>query len=176
MSDNSNPNEFVRLLIEHQFRLYSFILSLVLNHADADDVMQETSVALWEMFDRYEPGSDFAAWACSIARYRVMKYRERKGKAPLFMEDDILDRVAHEAMARGDELERRRKALGRCVRKLTPNDRELLKRAYDPANHTLKQVAEVLGRPANTIYKAVSRIHRFLLVCVKRTLQVEDNG
>jgi RNA polymerase sigma-70 factor (ECF subfamily) len=174
-----DPSKFVKLLVEHQFRLYSFIFLLVPNQADADDLMQETSMALWEMFDRFQPGGDFTAWACSIARYRVLKYLERKRNSPLLMGKEVLERVARETLARSDELEARRKALSICVGKLVPRDRELLEKIYDPINRTLKQAAEKLGRPVNTIYKAVSRIHRLLYACVRRTLNIarfENHG
>jgi RNA polymerase sigma-70 factor, ECF subfamily len=175
----SDEKEFVRLLVKHQFQIYSFILMQIPHLADADDVMQDTSIAMWEMFERFEPGSNFGAWACSIARYRILKHYERQDKSPMFREQDVLDRIAQAALARSDELETRRRALNLCVRKLAASDRSLLEKVYDPLHRTLKQVAEALNRPANTVYKAVSRIHRNLHQCVQRTLNtgsVDSHG
>jgi RNA polymerase sigma-70 factor, ECF subfamily len=175
MSDNRQPDEFVRLLLQHQFRLYAFILSLVPNCADADDVMQETSTALWQMFDKFEPTTDFAAWACRVARYRVLKFRDRKSRLPVFTSDEVLDRIAEASIGRLDESDVRRQALGKCMQRLSPRDSELLRQVYDPATRTLKQVAEVLARPVNTVYKAASRIHQALFECVQRTLGAEQH-
>jgi RNA polymerase sigma-70 factor (ECF subfamily) len=168
------PDEFVRLLVDHQFQLYSFILSLVPNCADADDVMQETSVALWEMFEQFQPGSDFAAWASQVARFRVKQFRKMKPHAVL-VDDDVLDRVAETSMARSDESEVRRRALNDCVRRLPARDHELLQQTFDPATRTMKQVADALGRPINTVYKAVSRIHQALADCVQRVLRAQEH-
>jgi RNA polymerase sigma-70 factor (ECF subfamily) len=176
MSDNRQPDEFVRLLLQHQFRLYGFILSLVPNCADADDVMQETSAALWEMFDKYETNTDFGAWACRVAKYRVLKFRERQSRAPVFTSDDVLERIAEASLGQSDASEARRQALSRCVQHLSPPDSELLRQVYDPATRTLKQVAEVLARPANTVYKAVRRIHQMLFECMERTIRAEERG
>ncbi len=42
MSDSSKTNEFLRLLMAHQRRIYAFILTMVPNHGDAEDLFQET--------------------------------------------------------------------------------------------------------------------------------------
>ncbi len=172
----SRVDEFVRLLAEHQFGLYAYILSLLSNCADADDVMQETSVALWEMFDSYESGTDFRAWACRVAYYRVLKFRERCQGTPFAVSDEFLDRVAAVSFERHDELEHRRQALIECMKKLRDRDRELLEHRYDASQPTLKRIAELVGRPVNTVYKAMSRIHRTLFECVQRRLAQEKTA
>lgn len=67
-SDRSTV-EFLRLLSQHERRVKSFILALVPNWADADDLYQETTVRLWEQFADYDPDQEFGAWACTIAYY-----------------------------------------------------------------------------------------------------------
>src|SRR5262245_34735681 len=69
---------FLRLFAQHQRQIYAYILALVRDWTDADEAMQETSVALWEMFDQYEEGSRFASWACRIAYYRVLRLRQQR--------------------------------------------------------------------------------------------------
>ena len=50
--------QFVSLLTRYQQRVYLFILSLVPDRADAEDVLQETNLVLWQKFDDFTPGSD----------------------------------------------------------------------------------------------------------------------
>ncbi len=69
--------EFVQLLKQHDRRVSAYVYSLVLDWNDAEDIVQETSVRLWEQFDEYRVDEDFGAWACTIARYMVMAYRKR---------------------------------------------------------------------------------------------------
>jgi RNA polymerase sigma-70 factor (ECF subfamily) len=45
---NKNSQEFIRLLTQAQSSLYAYILSLVLDHAQAEDLLQETNVTLWQ--------------------------------------------------------------------------------------------------------------------------------
>jgi RNA polymerase sigma-70 factor (ECF subfamily) len=40
---------------------------LVPNLPDAEDIVQQTAVALWEKFDEYDPKLPFTPWACRFA-------------------------------------------------------------------------------------------------------------
>jgi RNA polymerase sigma-70 factor (ECF subfamily) len=175
MHETKDAGAFVRLLVSHQLRLYAYILSAVPNYSDADDVMQETSIALWEMFDQYRPDSDFGAWARSVARYRVLKYRERRARSPLPADDQLLEQRSNRVFDEKGELEARRVALAGCVRKLPPRDQQLLALSYSPKYRTLKQAAEAVGRSVSAVYKAVARIHRVLSSCAERTLKLDQN-
>jgi RNA polymerase sigma-70 factor (ECF subfamily) len=126
------------------------------------------------MFEKFEPGTDFGAWACSIARFRVLKFREQQARSPLFASEEVLDRIAETALSRSEQTEARKQALSRCIQQLSPRDSELLRQVYDPATRTLKQVAETLARPINSVYKAASRIHQMLFNCAQRTLRAEE--
>lgn len=176
MATTKDPKQFVRQMVAHQLQLYSYIVAAVPHTSDADDVMQETCIALWEMFDQYQPDTDFGAWARSVARYRVLKFREHRRRGPLLADDNVLEQVSLEVFSRHDALEAQRKVLDGCVGKLSMRDRELLTHMYDPRHGTLRQVAEALGRPANSVYKAAGRIHKALSLCAERKLRLEHNG
>ena len=57
-----------------QSRIYAYILMLVHNHNDAEDLLQETASILWEKFDEYIPEKSFAAWAVGIARNKIYNF------------------------------------------------------------------------------------------------------
>jgi len=47
--------------------------------SDADDVLQETFLAVSRKAASFEPGSNFVAWACGIARLKVLEnFRQLK--------------------------------------------------------------------------------------------------
>ena len=46
---------FLPLFLKNERRLYAYILTLLPRRADADDVLQETSLVLWDKFDETEP-------------------------------------------------------------------------------------------------------------------------
>ena len=59
--------QFGELLAECHRDLFTFIYSLVQHHADAEDVYQQVAVVLWKKFDTFEIGTNFAAWATTVA-------------------------------------------------------------------------------------------------------------
>jgi RNA polymerase sigma-70 factor (ECF subfamily) len=164
--------EFVQLFTRHQRRLYLFILSQVPSTHAADEVLQETNLVIWSKYHQFELTTNFFAWSAQIATYEVLKYRQRRQRDKLKFSDEFVQAVAEEAADRSDELELRRQALERCLQKLRPTDRELIRRRYQPGESG-KDMAEELGRPANSVYQSLGRIRRTLLECINRRLSLE---
>ena len=168
----SAGDEFVQLFTRHQRRLYLFILAQVPHPVDAEEILQETNVIIWQKCDSFRPGSNFFAWACQIAKYEVLKQRDKRRRERLHFSDRFVEQMAADALAGADELEQRRQALIDCLGKLRSNDRELIERRYAPGE-TGKSVADFLGRPANSVYQSLGRIRRALLECIHRRLTME---
>jgi len=171
--ERRNPTEeFVWLFTQHARRIYGFILSLQPNVTDADEIFQETSTVLWRKFDQFEPGTDFLAWACQIARYKVMSLRQKLGRDRLQFSDEFVESVADESAAMESTLAPRQRALATCLEKLTARDRQLLESRYRDGA-TTRSVASEVGRSVDAVYKALNRIHEALFHCIERTLRAE---
>lgn len=54
---------YVKLMTEHQGNLRAFIVSLMPGSPDVADVLQETNAALWQKREKFEPETNFTAWA-----------------------------------------------------------------------------------------------------------------
>ncbi len=172
-TDPSRTEEFVRLLTRHQRRIYLYVLAQLPHRADADDVLQETNVVLWNKFDQFRPGSDFRAWACRIAHYEILKFRQRRGRDSLQFSEEFLDAVAAMSLDRGEELDVRQQALATCLEKLRQKDRDLVRYRYNPGA-TARNVADRVGRSVDAVYKSLRRIHETLFECIDRTLSREQ--
>ena len=118
----ANLQEFVRLLTEHQAVLRGYIRSLIPNASDIWDVVQNTNIALWEHRDDFELGTNFRAWAFTIARYRALEHRRKLQKDHRLVFDerliDQLDQTPHDWEAA--RLESKHRALEHCLGKLKP--------------------------------------------------------
>jgi RNA polymerase sigma-70 factor (ECF subfamily) len=171
LSPMADAAQFVRLLTLHERRVYAFILSLIPNWADADEVQQETNVRLWNEFDKFTPGTDFGAWACAVARYQVMTFRKKRGREKVQFTDEFLDVVARESAA-DDDAATRHQALACCVDELNPNHREILRAFYEPGA-VGAEVATRFNRSLDALYKALSRIRKLLHDCVTRKLKAQ---
>tara|TARA_Y100001960_G_scaffold316146_1_gene382669 strand:+ start:3200 stop:3787 length:588 start_codon:yes stop_codon:yes gene_type:complete len=164
--------EFIKLFTRYQRRVFLFILSQVPNPVDAEEIHQETNVIIWRKFDRFELGTNFLAWACQIANYEVLKFRSRQRRDRHLFSDEFVRQVASDAIEQAEDLEQRRQYLAACLGKLRSNDRELIQQRYS-AGESGKSVAELIGRPTNSVYQSLSRIRRTLLECVNRQIRTQ---
>ncbi|MDC0936859.1 sigma-70 family RNA polymerase sigma factor [Pirellulales bacterium] len=166
--------QFVRLFVSSQRRIHAFIKTQLPNQHDADEVLQETSIVGWRKFSTFDSDSDsverdFVRWACSIARYEVLKFRRQQQHGRIMFGDDLLEYLAERQLQDAELFEDRHQALSACLQKLQPADREMVVCCY-AANTTIKQAAIELKRPVNTVYKSLNRVRALLLSCVNITL------
>ena len=165
--------EFVRLFVVHQRQVFAFILTLLPNRSDAEDVLQETSAVLWRRFDEFQFGTNFAAWACGVAKLQVFAFLRQK-KAAVAFNDSFVDLVADDALQRGNELDSRYQAMQHCLEKLSTKDRQLVQQRYGE-EQSVVEIAKIVGRSVEGLYKAFHRIRASLMQCVDRTLAKEGS-
>jgi RNA polymerase sigma-70 factor, ECF subfamily len=160
------------LMTRHQRQVFSYIFTLVPNRNDAEDLLQETSLVICEKFHEFEPGTDFVAWACQIAYWRIRYSRQKFVRSKVVFDQEILDIVAQTAGEMSEELDNRHEALLRCLQKLHTRDRELLIARYEPGGG-VEEAARRSGRTVKTAYKALARMRKLLLDCVTTRLATE---
>ncbi len=166
--------EFVRLYTENRGRLLAYIGTLIPHWHDAEEVLQQTFLALQEQLDAREPPHDFFRWACGVARHKVIDYRRRQRRWRQVFSEVALQKLSETHMACSDLIERRRLAMRQCVAKLPPSDRRVIEHYYLQGQTTAAEVAAELGRSKNTVLKALIRIRKLLRLCVDRTVALED--
>jgi RNA polymerase sigma-70 factor (ECF subfamily) len=164
---------FLTLFLQNQRRLYAYVLTLLPNRADADDVLQETSLVMWDRFDPTDPPADFLAWARRVAYHKVLDFFKKARRADARLGRLFVEKVAHAAGAEdAGALDDRREALAACLEKLAPQDRELLARRFADGA-TTKSASEALGRSVEAVYKALAKVRRGLFECVQKSLAKE---
>ena len=167
----------MRLFVANQRRVHAFIRTQLPDQADAEEVLQETSIAGWRKFNTFSSDSgtletDFVRWICTVARYEVLRFRRQQKQSRLIFSDDLLEYLAERQMRDSELLEDRHQALANCIKKLEPKEIEMVNHCYCSHN-TIKQAAAELNRPVNTVYKALRRIRSTLLKCVDRAINRE---
>jgi RNA polymerase sigma-70 factor (ECF subfamily) len=167
--------EFMRLFALNQRRIYGYIVTLLPQHADAEEVLQQTNFVLWRRFADFRQDADFAAWAFGVARNEVRRYLRDRGRQVITLDDDLLELLADVHVEQGEMLNAQRTALAFCLDKLTPRDRELMEKCYG-GDVSIKRIAEQLDRPLNTVYKAAGRLRRTLYECIQRRLAAEGRS
>lgn len=175
MVGNDRTEQFLRHYAGCESQLRAYLMALLGNWTDVEDVFQETTLALWRSFDNFIPGTSFMTWAKQIAFHRVLQFRVAKQRRGIPCSEAFLNAVHQTIAAQSDQLESRLRALTDCVAKLTDADRKLVTMRYE-SNRTIKEVAAQIGRPANTLYKALERIRHALVVCVEKAIAREERA
>lgn len=175
MSPDPRHEQFLRLFLTCQPRLFAYIRSLVFSRADADDVMQETALVLWAKFDEFEAGTHFDRWAYRIAHLQVKALWKKQSRERLRFSDSLVEQLAGEMMIEGDRLEATHGALTHCLEKLPERDRALVRHRYRP-DTTSREVAAAIGRSESAVSRALNRIYLLLLACIAATLEPPRAG
>lgn len=165
--DRDRTEAFVELLTLHQRSLYGFIYTLVSSSADAEDLLQQTSLILWRKFDEFDLRSDFAAWAGRIAHFEVLNHLKQKRRSRVVFNDELIARLAETRNTRAEVHSSDRTVLTDCVAKLPENDRKLIKLCYG-SNRSIKAAAEILQRPAASVYTSLVRVRHILMDCIRQ--------
>ena len=163
--ETESRKRLMALMTRHQRQIFSYIYVLVPNRSDAEDLLQETSLVICEKFNEFREGTDFVAWACQIAYWRVRYSRQKFARSKVLFDQEIVDVVAKTASSMADEMDERHEALLRCLQQLHPRDRELLIARYEPGGG-VEEAARRSGRTIPTAYKALARLRKLLLDCV----------
>lgn len=168
---------FLGLFLQNQRRLYAYILTLLPNRADADDVLQDASMVMWDKFDAGRPPTDFLAWGRRVAYHKVLDFYKKTHRAEARLSRVFLERVAGSAADRCDalRLDDRREALAACFEKLAPKDRDLLTRRF-ARGATTQAMSQELGRSVDAVYKALAKVRQNLLDCVQKSLAREGQS
>jgi RNA polymerase sigma-70 factor (ECF subfamily) len=173
-SNAERDEEFIRLFGLNQGRVFAYIVAMLPRWADAEDVLQRTSLVLWRKFDRFDPSTNFIRWACTVAHLEALKYLKQEGRKRQVFKDAVLEKLAHTRMAHSDLFETRQLAMDDCVAQLSPSDRAIIEHYYYHGRKTAAEVAEELGRPTNTVLKALIRIRGALQRCIDKSTSSEQ--
>jgi len=176
-SDNSAHRNrdaaFLALLTQHEPHLCACVHAMIPVWQDAEEVLQETRVILWREFDDFRPGSNFLAWARTIARYQARARLKKDRSRPRPLSEELTESLLAELADTPEEENRRWTAFVKCCQGLGADAREMLRGVYVD-RQKVRAVAEKLGRTVNGTYMALSRIRRRLMECVEERLQEEE--
>ncbi len=161
--------EFSQLLTKSQRRIYAFILTLIPNRAEAEDILQETNLILCRKAAEYDPDRHFLAWAFKIARFQTMAHMKTRSRSPLVFQEDLMEKLSDDA-ENLDGFGSLQRALAQCMEKLTKRNRELIRIRYEQGM-SLEDSAKELGKPKGTVSMALYRIRIALWRCVERTMK-----
>ena len=162
-------DDFLRLLLKSEREILRYVMAIVPHVPDAQEIVQETAVALWKQCDQYDSSQPFTPWACRFAANKAKEYLRKKGRWNHFLDDDIASMLLARREKMAPQLDRRMAPLRDCVSELPTGHRSLLEKYYFDQT-PVEEISQEVGRSAEAVYKSLQRIRTGLMDCVNGKL------
>jgi RNA polymerase sigma-70 factor (ECF subfamily) len=140
--------------------LYSLIVRILQDPGDAEDVLQEVFLRVWQQADTYDPVfGEPTSWLVRIARNRAIDRVRARGARPIAAEGGLLDMIAasdgshpHFAMAGAET----REAVKDALLDIDPDQRVLILHAFF-LGYTQSELADKFSLPLGTVKTRIRR-------------------
>jgi RNA polymerase sigma-70 factor (ECF subfamily) len=154
-----NEEAFEAIFKQYAPRLYYFILGFSRNKAEAEEIVQDTFVKVWENRSKIDENKNFNTFLMTIAKrifYNVLKHRIIENKYILALSSSPLHATTE------DELERKhlKDHVNLAIAYLSPQQKEILllrNKGYDN-----KEIAEYLNISKRTVETHITKAFRLL--------------
>ena len=163
---SAEEQRFLSLFLRSEKEIFRYVAALVPNITDAEDIVQQTAVALWQKFDAYDPTKPFTPWACRFALNKARQWVERRQRWHALLANGLADEVMHRRQELQPEIDARLNHLESCLAQL-PSDQRLLVVGYYYRRQPIEQLADESGRTPGATYKALQRIRQSLQLCIE---------
>ncbi|QDU56710.1 sigma-70 family RNA polymerase sigma factor [Aeoliella mucimassa] len=164
----SRDLNFVKHWVNIYPRLRTYVIALLQDVNDAEDILQEVSLEAIKSYSSFDPSRCFQKWLFGIARNRVRRYyRSKKQNSNLIFDTDTMLLLEAGVEHSQDQLEAQRQALRTCIRRLSQHSRYLLSLRYTQ-NRSAESIAADYSCNANTVYQRLTRIRAKLRACAHR--------
>lgn len=141
---------FSRLLDLYQEKIYWHIRKMVLNHDNANDVLQNTFVRVFKYIEKFKGNSSLQTWIYKIAYNESVRFLN-KNKMKLNSIDEVnikyLENLTDDVYFDGDEIQVK---LQEVISQLTEKQRLVFQMKYFD-DLTFKQISEILKQKESTL-------------------------
>jgi RNA polymerase sigma-70 factor, ECF subfamily len=165
--------QFLSLFLRSEREVFRYVAALVPNLTDAEDIVQQTALALWEKFDTYDPAQPFTPWACRFALNKARQWMERRQRWQALLANGLGEELARRREELRPDLERRLEHLEKCLGKL-PEEQRTLVHGYYYRRAGVEALAGESKRTAEATYKMLQRARLALQQCVEKSARQQE--
>lgn len=175
----AHPQDFTQLLEQNLVPLNRFVLGMVGNPFDAEDIVQETAVKAFVHFPEFRAEAKFKTWLLSIAVNEVRSRRRRDFRSRLqFFDFEQLEKLARGTSDDSPLHQLQEKEANRILENalvsLHPSYKEMIRlRVTDGLNihDTARRLAISLPAAKARYHRAVHRLSRTLARKTRRPIR-----
>jgi len=151
-----------KLLNLYKGRIFSYILRLIKNYDDAEELTFETFIKFFKSVNSYDPSRSLSSWLFTIAHNLVIDFL-RKNK----IEYEYIDEMQSTQIDFFDKIEKEKKlkAIERALEELAPLDKEIVI-LFHKEELSYQEISDILKIPVTTIKTRLHRARRKLRAIV----------
>lgn len=157
---------FKRLLLEYQRPLYNHIRLIVLNHDDADDILQNCFIKIFQNLKNFKGESKLFSWMYRIATNEALTFLKQKAKANHISSEELqnktIDNLQADVFFDGDEMQYK---LHKAIAQLPEKQQLVFKMKYFQ-ELKYEEISEILGTSVGGLkasyHLAVKKIEAFV--------------
>ncbi|MFL5328492.1 MAG: RNA polymerase sigma factor [Gemmataceae bacterium] len=143
-----DESAFLQFYQRHSLTVIRTLFRILREPADAEDVMQEAFLQLWNRAEQYDPNkASPLGWLILIARSRALDLLRRRKPGQM---DPNVDPGFEPDMSLGLIQDESRAQVRSALMRLPPDQREVIRLAF-LASMTHEQIAASLGMPLGTV-------------------------
>jgi len=170
----SSESHFSELYHRYFQRIYSFVYTRMRNHADAEEVVQETFTAAFRSFDSYRGQSSLLSWVYGIAKNTVNNHLRRAKSQGQGLEraetEQLLPSDSLSSCTPEEHLGMRRyvEAIQRELGQVAEWQSEVFMMRH-LENLSIAEISERTERSSDSIRSSLYRVKRLLIETAERT-------
>ena len=166
LDSKTQNSAFQKLMRDYQRPLYYHIRSIVLNHDDADDVLQNTFIKVFRYLKDFKGDSKLFSWMYRIATNEAITFRNQKARRNNIsneaLQNKIVDNLKADVYFDGTEIQIK---LQKAVAKLPEKQQLVFKMKYFQ-ELKYEEIASILGTSVGALkasyHHAVKKIEEFV--------------
>jgi RNA polymerase sigma-70 factor (ECF subfamily) len=153
---DGNSQAYALLVARYERPVRAVAISIVKSSHTADDIAQEAFVRSWQQLQTLRNPKVFGPWLMKIARRCAIDWLRRQQSLKY---SGTLDQMA--AYERNGQLDEKKQHLLETIQQLPKPERQVVMlRYFGP--HSVRDVADIVGRSVGTVTKQLSRAHKRL--------------
>ncbi|MFE3871092.1 RNA polymerase sigma factor [Flavobacterium sp. ZS1P70] len=168
LNPKTQNEAFKELLLEYQRPLYNHIRNIVLNHDDADDVLQNTFVKVFQYLKNFKGESKLFSWMYRIATNEALTFLNQKSKINGISSEELqnktIDNLQADVFFDGNEIQLK---LQKAIANLPQKQQLVFKMKYFE-ELKYEEISEILGTSVGALkasyHHAVKKIEAFVTV------------
>lgn len=164
--ESKREQAYTKIIKKYQERLYWHIRRLVINHDDANDMLQNTFIKVWKYLDNFRGDANLYTWLYRIATNETLTFLDKEKKRRTVDISDEENGLANQLKAeRGFDPNKLEWKLQQAIQSLPEKQRIVFTlRYYDemPYNEMSSVLETSAGALKASYHHAVKKVEDFL--------------